>query len=45
MSVRWGAAASGRWTLPALLETAGHSLTALLLTILVLCAAAMAVTL
>ena len=42
MSVRWGTAGEHR---PALLETAGHSVTALLLTILLLCAAGIAVAL
>ncbi len=41
MSVRWGTGQSA--TAPALLERAGHSVTALLVAILLLCALGMAV--
>lgn len=43
MSARWGTPDERR--LPALLETAGHSTTALLLAILMVCGVAMALTL
>ena len=45
MSARWADERARPLDVPALLESAGHSVTALLVTILLLCAAGLAVTL